>query len=311
MIYYNQFTVNPEKFRGPQYNISPFSTEWIKKNHTILNGDNAINYLLLKEFYGEDHYYYLNGKAALYAALSQYSLDKDDEVYIITTTGNKYISSCVTTEIEKICKWSRKISDRTRLILVNHEFGMSYQNMSEIKTFGLPIIEDMAMSMFSTDINNRTGDYGDFTIFSLPKFFPIQFGGILKINNRDLLTSSLKEDDLIGPDLRKLVSYYLHDVEKVILKRRQNYKLFSKKLKAIGIRERFKLLDRETPSVFMFDVPFGINKYEFKVFLQSNGVEASVFYGEDSFFIPVHQNLEEIDINFIVSLIQYFFSANK
>ena len=43
-----------------------------------------------------------------------------------------------------------------------------------------------------------------------------------------------------------------------------------------------------------------------KIFMQSNGVESSIFYGEDAFFIPVHQNLKDLDLDYFVTLIEYF-----
>ncbi len=48
-------------------------------------------------------------------------LPPDDVVTILTTSGNFYISSCVTAEIEKFCKWDREITDQTKVIFVNHK----------------------------------------------------------------------------------------------------------------------------------------------------------------------------------------------
>lgn len=311
MIYYKDFCINPEKYRVPQYNISPFSTEWVKENHRIVKDHFDRNDTLLNSFFGDNHLYFNNGKEALHQALFHYSLSKDDEIYIITTTGNRYISSCVTTEIEKFCRWSRQLSDKTKVILVVHEFGMIYDKMEEIKAFGFPIIEDMAMSLFSTDFSGRAGTYGDFTVFSLPKFLPIQFGGVLRINNESVLNPELSNDHSVVNSLQKLCTYYLREFEEIKKKRKKNYDLFNDLMKPLGIFERFKVSINETPSVFMFAIPKDLDKDKLKLFLQSNGVEASVFYGDESFFVPVHQNLDVTDVEFIVSLIEYFYNANK
>jgi hypothetical protein len=37
-----------------------------------------------------------------------------------------------------------------------------------------------------------------------------------------------------------------------------------------------------------------------KEFMQSNGIEAAFFYGEDAFYLPVHQNLNNDHIEFML-----------
>ena len=310
MEFYNQFIINPEKFRIPQYTISPFSTEWIRENYRILQSDQSIEKDLLMQYFG--HFLcFKSGKSALYHALSQYQLSENDEVYVITTSGNRYISSCVTGEIEKFCKWNRQLSDKTKLILVNHEFGTVYRAMDEVLKLNLPVIEDMAMSLFSTDYNQKTGNYGDFTIYSLPKFFPLQWGGILKINTPNYKQNSLETNPDLSTGLQRLLSFYLKDAETIKRIRKYNNALFQYHLSQLNFKSKFEYSDNETPSVFMCSTPPSINLDGLKVFLQQNGVESSVFYGENAFFVPVHQNLQEEDILFIVSLIKYFCDDNK
>jgi len=310
MEFYNQFIINPEKFRIPQYTVSPFSTEWVKKNYNILQSGPSIDRDLLTQFFG-NFLCFKNGKSALYHALSQYCLSGNDEVYIITASGNRYISSCVTGEIEKFCKWSRKLSDKTRVILINHEFGTVYRDMDKVLKLNLPVIEDMAMSLLSTDDNRQTGNYGDFTIYSLPKFFPVQWGGILKINVPDYKKKSFEIDSDLSTGLQKLLSFYIKDTETIQKLRKRNNALFQNHLSQMNFQNRFEYSDNETPSVYMCSTPPSVNLDGLKVFLQQNGVESSVFYGENAFFVPVHQNLEEEDILFIVSLIKYYCDDNK
>jgi len=306
MEFYNQFIINPEKFRVPQYTISPFSTEWVRKNYGILQSGQSIDEDLLKQYFGR-FLCFENGKSALYHALSQYSLQENDEVYIITASGNRYVSSCITGEIEKFCKWSRQLSDKTKLILINHEFGTVYKSMDEVLKLNLPVIEDMAMSLFSTDENRKTGSYGDFTIYSLPKFFPLQWGGILKINTPDYKEKSCGLDSNLSIGLQKLLSCYLMDVEAIKQLRKQNDALFEHYVSHLsGFKNRFEYSDNETPSVFMCSTPSSLDLDGLKNFLQQNGVESSVFYGESAFFVPVHQCLKEEDILFIVALIKYY-----
>jgi len=310
MEFYNQFVINPEKFRIPHYTISPFSTDRVRENYRILQSDASIRRDLLAQHFG--HFLcFETGRSALNRALSHYQLTGEDEVYIITTSGNRYISSCVTGEIEKFCQWSRQLSDKTKVILINHEFGTVYRIPDEVLKLNVPIIEDMAMSLFSTDENRKTGSYGDFTVYSLPKFFPIQWGGILKINTPDYKKESDECNSDLSIGLQKLLSFYLKDADTIQRVRKYNNALFQHYLSGFGFKSRFEYSDNETPSVYMCSTPPSVNLEGLKIFLQQNGVEASVFYGENAFFVPVHQNLEEEDILFIVSLIKYYCIDNK
>ncbi len=234
------FVINPDTFWKPAYRISPYTTNYTQINKRIID-QGVIDYDLVNSFFGQNFYPTLNGRSAIALALNQYDLDPTDEVMITTTSGNRYISSCVTNEIDKICKWSMKLSNQTKLIFVNHEFGFCYQELESLKKYGLPIIEDRALSFSSNDKTNSVGNTGDFVIYSLPKFFPVSFGGVLQCNN---------------------------------------------------------------PSRMKYLPAKDLN--EFKKFMQSNGVESSVFYGENAFFIPVHQGLCQEDMDFFYSLTSYF-----
>jgi hypothetical protein len=309
MIYWNGQIINAECFRVPSYNISPFSTEQLAlvENINYLADKNLVFKTIYEKF--GDYEFTLSGKAAISKALSFYDLKNTDEVYIITTTGNKYVSSCVTNEIEKYCKWSRELSEKTKLIFVIHEFGMIYQYMEKLLELGIPIIEDLSMSLFSTDVTNKTGKYGDFTIYSLPKFFPLQYGGILRYN-KEVNKSFIDNSEVFQQKLAKVVSFLLGTKEEIIVKRNKNYKYLEEVFTELGFNTRLNLSNRETPSVYMFSSDL-LDLNKLKIFMQRNGVECSVFYGENAFFLPVHQNLKRFDLDYIINLIKYFIYENK
>jgi len=309
MKYWNGQIINPENFRIPTYNISPFSVEnlrqvnEIKKKDIFLNAEDYLSQFGTYEFT-------LSGKDAIFKSLSFYNLKKEDEVYIVTTSGNKYVSSCVTNEIEKYCKWSRILSSKTKLIFLIHEFGTVYKQIDELLKLNLPVIEDLAMSMFSNNKSSQIGKIGDFVIYSLPKFFPIQFGGILKYNRKSYQENITNKKEPYQIDLQKITASFLSHKEEIISKRRQNYEYYKEEFKILGIDTRFKLTSFEIPSVYMFSTD-KINLDELKIFMQRNGVECGKFYDENTFFLPVHQELEKFDLDFIINLIKYFIIENK
>ena len=175
------YIINPDQYLLPSYRISPFRTIDIAINNK-LQEDDAIDSYFTQRFSNRPFSYFKDGKSAINEALAYYDLKKDDTVTILTTTNNFYISGCVTAEIEKFCNWSREMTPKTKVIFVNHEFGHPYENLEALKKYKLPIIEDCAHSFFSKDKNNTMGTIGDFVIYSFPKMFPIQIGGLLVSN---------------------------------------------------------------------------------------------------------------------------------
>ncbi len=300
---FNGFVINPEAYWRPAYRISPYNTSFVAQNQKIAIAK-KIEPEKLQSCFGSHFMWCNNGKQSIYKALECYSLKEEDEVWIITTSGNKYISSCVTNEIEKFCKWSQEKTDKTRLIFVNHEFGFCFPELQSLKVHNLPIIEDRALSFASTDQDNKTGTIGDFVIYSLPKFFPVNMGGVLQCNN-PLLYKETNKNEQLDSYLASLVTFYLNEKAAIREQRLSNYLYLDDKLGSFGFQPQFTLSEKEIPGVFMFRAA-GIDLPRLKIFMQQNGVESSIFYGEDSYFIPVHQGLNSGDLDFFCSLILYF-----
>ena len=212
--------------------------------------------------------------------------------------------------LEKICKWNREIVPETKIIFVNHEFGYPYQNMENLIATGLPIVEDCCTTFFSQDAKGKIGQYGDYAVYSFPKFFPLQIGGLLVSNKANRSESMLSEIETNY--IRNTISYHLKNKETILEKRRENYKyglsLFSKS----GFSERFPTNKNITPSVLMLNNN-GIAKdlNMLRVFLAGHGIQNSIFYGEDAFFIPAHQNLTASDYDYFLNCMEAFLSRNS
>lgn len=298
------FVLNPDPYSLPCYRIGPFRTEDLSKNHQLPKSEFLDDYLDEK-FVNREHFYTVNGREAIHLALKHYDLEKDDVVTILTTSGNFYISGCVTNEIEKFCKWSREIETRTKVLFVNHEFGYIYPEMEKLVSLDIPIIEDCCTTFFSQNRENKVGSYGDFAVYSFPKFFPIQVGGILVNNRQKPMAFPSQIEPAAKEYIRNVVSHHVKEEENLLRKRNNvfNYGigLYSK----LGFAERFERESRIVPSVMLLK-NYGIlsDLPELKKRLWAHGIQSSVFYGEDAFFIPSHQNLTENDI-------QYFFEVIK
>lgn len=300
------FVLNPDLYLLPSYRISPFTTCNIAYNNN-LPVSNLIDDYFKDKFGGQEYHYTLNGREAINYALTYYHLQKDDTVTVLTTSGNSYISRCVTTEIEKFCKWSRRIDSSTKIIFVNHEFGYPYSGLSELKKDGIPIIEDCAHSFFSQDKDNFIGNVGDFVIYSFPKMFPLQIGGLLKSN----LPGKTEEGSRVGPEIlryiKNVLSYHIRFKEKIIDRRIENYNFIKSRFEVLGFSEWCNIEDGIVPGVFMFRTEGReLDLIELKKHFWAHGVQCSVFFGEEAFFMPVHQALTEPDLLYFYEVIKSF-----
>ncbi len=299
------FVIPPDPYLTPSFRISPFRTSDIAFNNNLDESTLITDYL--DERFGKRKYALTkNGRQSIHIALSNYNLQRDDVVTILTTTGNQYISSCVTNEIEEFCKWSRKIETSTKVLFVNHEFGFPYPGLNTLKEHGLPVIEDCAHSFFSKDNDNSVGKTGDYVIFSFPKMFPIQIGGLIVANRDNPLRSPslpVVEDQYI----RKVVSHHLQRKEDIIHSRLRNYRMLTNLFESLDVYPRFKLKPGLVPGVFMFTTSsHQIDLQELKKYCYSNGIQSSVFYGEEAFYIPVHQVLKADELMYFFEVIKDF-----
>ena len=300
------FIIDPEPWSVPAYRIGPFRTKDIGANNR-LHSDNAIDFYFKDRFKDRNFCYTIDGRSAIGKALEFYHLSKEDVVTILTTSGNIYIAKCVTDEISKTCRWSRSFESQTKVVLVNHEFGFPYSDLISLKKTGLPIIEDCAHSFFSRDENDTIGNVGDFSVYSFPKIFPIQIGGLLVSNNQNSIESVPLVNDLSLNYIKKVLSNYIRLREKIINKRIANYTYISHKFKLLGFSERFKLNNGIVPGVYMFNTGGqNIDLANLKKYFYAHGVQCSVFYGEEAFFIPVHQALNEYDMLYFYEVMKSF-----
>ncbi|MGV3697898.1 DegT/DnrJ/EryC1/StrS family aminotransferase [Flavobacterium sp.] len=299
------YIINPDPFLLPAYRISPFTTEYVAKNNQLPKDDFAVGYFDAKFGKGTWKYTY-NGREAIELALECYNLKQDDLVTILTSSGNFYISSCVTKSIEKFCRWNREIVPETKVILVNHEFGYPYPEMEKLAATGLPIIEDTCTTFFSQDENRKIGKYGDFAVHSFPKFFPVQIGGML-VSNKNATTSDSVLDENETQFIQNAISFHLKDEATLLQKRKENFDFAKEQFLKLGMTPRFKDNPNINPSALLLNNNRKIEDLNnLKVFLAQNGIQSSIFYGEDAFFIPCHQNMDTSDIEFMYACIEAF-----
>ncbi|GAO28505.1 DegT/DnrJ/EryC1/StrS family aminotransferase [Geofilum rubicundum] len=301
MEFLNGYIKQAPDFRSAAINISPFGSDDIFRNNYIW-----------RHYKSEEEAVELNGwpvtitesaTSALDLILDSLSLRPKDEVWILTTSGNSYISGCVTRTIEKYCGWSRQQSAATAVILVNHEFGFIYPDVKSLQKLGLPIIEDAAYSMYSELDGGQPGSGGDFAIFSMAKMFPMQAGGLLFSSKGRRFNSRLSNDALNY--FKSCFVFYHQHREQIIKARKEVHRQMAEVFAEAGFAPRFEPGVGEVPGAFLFKAE-GHDLEGLKHFLQGEGIECSVFYGEDAFYLPCHQNMTRGHIDYLLTLVKDF-----
>lgn len=309
------FIVNPDPYSLPTYRIGAFVTQAIARNFFINSSFIQFAESYLNKRFGQNNWILTkNGREAISLAMQSFDLAKDSITTILTPSNNFYISGCVTSTLQNYTNWNRQYTIKTSAYFVNHEFGYLYPQIEQLVKEGLPIIEDCCTTFFSQDANEKIGQYGDFSIYSFPKFFSIQIGGLLvgkdialNENLVDKVSLTIVEKEYI----LKVLGFELDQKDDILHKRKEIFDYSTQRFEKLGFTLRFPKKIGIVPSVLLLNnnqIVKDLNKL--KDFLNKNGIQNSVFYGEDAFFIPNHQNLSFTDIDFMYQCVVHFIENN-
>ena len=172
----------------------------------------------------------------------------------------------------------------------------------ELLATGLPIIEDCAYALGSRLTGSGIGLQGDYAIYSIPKYYPLPFGGWLV--SRTHLGSKVKCREISDQGrifLDDCVRTYDASCDQWNQARRDNWRFFEEKMAVREIEPYFDVGEREVPGVFVLRLPvkYSNSGGNIKKRLVSAGVESTEYYGQYGFYFPVHQYLSDFDREYI------------
>ncbi|HLN15235.1 MAG TPA: DegT/DnrJ/EryC1/StrS family aminotransferase [Acidimicrobiales bacterium] len=125
-----------------------------------------------------------SGRWLLGAWLSTVVGRRSEEIAILTTSDETYVSTCVTIAAFNHGRVSRLVTGDTVAVVVIHEFGYVFADIAERcaewRARGLAVLEDCAHLVGTTPEGERVGIYGDAALYSLPKVLPAPSGGLLR-----------------------------------------------------------------------------------------------------------------------------------
>lgn len=206
-------------------------------------------------------------------------------------------------------------------VFVIHYFGFMQSDILMIKEIckenQILLIEDCAHCLPSCHDGSKLGMVGDFSLFSIHKFFPTKAGGILQVNNNAYSFQDLPEEEKISR--QDLETFTCSDLLAIAKQRVANYNALLKLL----------LPYEEKIEIPFSQIPDGIVPMNFPVLLKSHdrheiykklideGVEAiSLYYQlieqirEDQYplshavsnkilNLPIHQDVTKEDVQVI------------
>jgi len=240
-----------------------------------------------------------SGRWGISAILKKLRLKTEDEVYISTSSGSPYVTSCVTCTIFNHCKPSRVLSNITKVIFIIHEFGIpdpeTVHLLNSAKSKGIVVIEDCAHT-FDSKLNGQlVGTFGDYTVYSLTKIFPMAEGGIITGSTLDFPELNDLEPGRIESIKEDFATYlpYLPEFSKI---RRRNFSY---------LRDKFGgdfLTNEITP--YLFPLKLKKDVLQFVARMDEKGVECGVWYGKGAVLLPIHPMLDEDDLDYMVKVIK-------
>lgn len=297
-VIYNPPRIKPLIRLDPYYNNQQLSNE-------VNNVEEKIT-----EFAGRDGTLLPDGRTAIYLILKKLGLKKTDVVTLVTSFNTPYVARDVTDEIELVCKHSRKITKKTKAIYAIHEWGFPVQNIEELREYatkkGVVLIEDCAHSITTSINGKRIGTFGDYTIYSFSKVFSVQYGGmLLGMNVDDNEQKKLRIFDFEKREIiRKAVSMGLERISEYESLRIRNYLYLDSGFRKIGLLPFKKLQNGVVPHAYLLKSE---SPYKLLERLKLFGIEAGVYHRSDAMILPVHQNLTNKDLDYILGVTKSFY----
>ena len=139
----------------------------------------------MESLLGYKIYPFSSARAALVFSLKALGFNRMNEVLV-----PPFLSDCVISAISKTAFPAMVVTPKTRAIYVFHQFGFP-QDIEAIelkaKQEGWVIINCCVHSLFTKYKQEWLAGWGDFTIFSLPKFYPCGLGGGLITKNEKII----------------------------------------------------------------------------------------------------------------------------
>ncbi|HGY2267680.1 DegT/DnrJ/EryC1/StrS family aminotransferase [Morganella morganii] len=206
------------------------------------------------------------------------------------------------------------------ILLVIHYFGFCRTDMKHIRDIctrnNIILVEDCA-HYFNLSPDNKIGNYGDFSFFSIHKYLASSSGGILKVNNTKYyndIKGINQKDDINADDLR---IYANADLDLIYQKRKKNYLIFQTFFSDKSyLTSLYQLTSQDIPQTFPVLIHNDLREKLYFHLANKNIITISLYYrlideinkieftnsaaiSNSILNLPIHQDTTENDIHLI------------
>jgi len=154
-----------------------------------------------------------------------------------------------------------------KILLLAHYFGFCRTDLGRLKSlcdrYEVVLVEDCAHALGLHQSTTRLGTVGDFSVYSLHKFLPMDKGGILRINNLSFGISDIEPSVALESVLVHRFCGY--DLCQVLDRRFRNYTLL------------YDLLSDQNGIEIMYDLQEGDVPHDFPI-LVKNGLREKLYF---------------------------------
>lgn len=287
----------------PTLNLTPFDTAALG-DKIPMNALAITKQELERRWNGKPYTFLPRAMYAIYTLIKWLKTDRalpnTASVWVTTTTDTHYVSSCVTSAIEQTMPLTRELTDDTAIIFCIHEFGFPHPKIKELRKIAdernIPLIEDCAYAWGTVG----TGTTGDYTIYSLTKTFPLQFGGY--IVGKHFTDEQLWQDYSCSDRGKReyteaRLATYLPTLEEAIIKRQANFTWYQD---VFGTNQSFfKYSEQVAPGGYALQLQDENTMKETGDFVRTFGIEVANYWQNNAIVLPVHQRLEQGHLEYI------------
>lgn len=254
---------------------------------------------------------------AIYACLKHLGVKEGDEVMIVKTFGSNYISKCVTNMIEKTgATWTlRNFKDagKIKAVIAIHEFGIPVfqdQDMAILEVarkYKIPIIEDCAWR------NSSVWKDSDYYVFSMSKMLNINYGATLYgVHLDDDYLWSIGCFDFVKKNkIQTEAPKSFGELQRV-----KNWELYHSLVLADGMTPddcyNYKGAIESgswVPTVYLQRFESDDIANDIVKRLEDFGIQAGRYWGEPIVFLPVHQSMTEVEVEYMFAVVKGYFNS--
>ena len=219
-------------------------------------------------------------------------------------------------------------SNKFNILLIVHYFGICRNDLECIKSlcakYELVLVEDCAHAFQLGSKKETLGINGDFSFYSVHKYFPVESGGIVKNISRKIDLIEATESQKMNSDVA--LQILKSDREQIAKKRKSNFKLYNELLRDCeGITNMYNLMQSEIPQSYPILVKNNQREHLY-FYLMNKGLPTVALYyrlidelksdkylmslgvSKNILNLPVHQDIDGDDILTLTDEIKLFFA---